>query len=73
MTNRYIIELNSKTAKIDASVTPFIIEYTKYRIPTKIGGNFLYRKLNNKTATSSIINKIVKESSTKILKYKPEE
>lgn len=71
--NKVMIEFNSKTAKITDSVIPFNAAYTKYRIPTTIGGNFLNKKLNNKTATNSMISNPVKESSSKIVKNSPEE
>lgn len=71
--NKVIIEFNSKTAKITDNVIPFNAAYTKYRMPTTIGGNFLNRRPNNKTAMSSIINNPVKEPSSKMLKNNPEE
>ena len=59
-TNKYTIEYNSKTANITDRVTPLIIEYTKYSIPTAHGGNFLNNRLKTMTATNSTINKILK-------------
>ena len=65
--NKVMIEFNSKTAKMTDNVTPFNAAYTKYRIPITIGGNFLNRRLNSKTAINSIINNPVKESSSRIV------
>lgn len=68
-----MIEFRSKTAKITDKVTPSNIAYTKYKIPTIVGGSFLNSKLNTNTATSSKINNILKYPPSTILKNSPEE
>ena len=58
---KYIWELNQYNSNnITDKVTPLIIAYTKYKIPTTVGDIFLNSKLNTRTTTNSKISNQLK-------------